>query len=72
MKKSILKSEAESNELSNLLTRERLEKAGFTASKDPANDDPDRDAIYDRVRSAKKAANKKGISKKMLRKLAGI
>ena len=72
MKRSILSSDTGTNELSELLTSERLKTAGVNVPKQSSQNDPDLDALFERVRSSKKAASQKGVSTKMLRKLAGI
>jgi len=65
--------DAESNELSRLLTQERVDSAGFKVPKISPKNDPDLATFHDLIRATKRAkTRKKGISKGQLRKLAGV
>ena len=61
-----------SHELSRLLTRERLRRAGVSDSA-PKNADPDLEALFERVRSVKHKteANAPSVPKDVVRKLVG-
>jgi hypothetical protein len=62
------------NELSRLLTRERLKKTGVAGAASSVSDDPDLEALRKAVRSsmAGPSAARVGVSGRILRKLAGV
>ncbi len=72
-RKPLFSSEKESNELSELLTRERVKSANIKTPNVSAKDDPDLAALLDSVRVLKKSkAPRKGVSRQQIRKLAGL
>jgi len=71
-KKALFSSEEENNELSELLTRERLRSSNIKTPNISAKQDPDLAALFERVRSAKAKTSRKGVSTRQIRKLAGL
>ena len=71
-KKSVLNLHG-SKDLSRLVTRERLTRAGVSTEATHPGGDPDLDALFDRVRSsvAGKAAKQMAVRPEIVRKLAG-